>query len=308
MSNHIFELSDRVKRAPVRYRNRFGIELAGELYVAKDLDETTAHPALVIGPPYGGVKEQGPGVYANQLAQRGFVVLTFDPSFCGESAGEPHHLSSPELFAEDFSAGVDYLGLLPFVDRDQIGALGICGSGGFALAAAEMGPRIKAVATASMYDIARMFKDATPDAPAALAAIAEQRWEDAETGSPAMSERTNLGDLDELDPVNAIWAKFYSRPRGYHPNATTQFTISSTAPFLTFNLLDHLDFIAPRPIMMIVGENAHSRYFSEDVVAAAPGPVTLVDVPGADHVDLYDRTDLIPFDTIEQFFKNAFAA
>lgn len=140
MGNYIFELSEKVSRRHVRYRNRYGITLAGDLYIAKDLDEGQAYPALVVGPPYGGVKEQGPGVYANELAQRGFVVLAFDPSFMGESGGEPRHVSSPDIFAENFSAGVDFLGTLGFVDRERIGAIGICGSGGFALSARRQMP------------------------------------------------------------------------------------------------------------------------------------------------------------------------
>ena len=140
---YTFTLSENVNRTSVSYLNRYGIRIAADLYTAKDMDETEKHPALVIGPPYGGVKEQGPGVYANQLAQRGFVCLAFDPAFMGESGGEPRHVSSPDIFAENFSAGVDYLGTLPFVDREQIGAIGICGSGGFALSAAQVDTRIK---------------------------------------------------------------------------------------------------------------------------------------------------------------------
>ena len=136
MDNYIFELNENVTRTSVQYKNRYGITLSGDLYWAKDLDEGKKHPAVLIGAPYGGVKEQGPGVWANELAQRGFVCLAFDPAFMGESGGEPRHVSSPDIFAENFSAGVDYLGTLPFVDREQIGAIGICGSGGFALSAA----------------------------------------------------------------------------------------------------------------------------------------------------------------------------
>ena len=127
---YIFDLNENVERTAITYQNRYGITISGDLYTAKDMDAETEYPALVIGPPYGGVKEQGPGVYANELAQRGYVVLTFDPSFNGESGGEPRHVSSPDIFTEDFSAGVDYLGTLDYVDRDRIGALGICGSGG----------------------------------------------------------------------------------------------------------------------------------------------------------------------------------
>lgn len=145
--NYIFDLDENVTRTPVSYKNRYGIDIAADLYTPKGFDATAEHPALIIGAPYGGVKEQSPGLYAQILAQRGFAVLTFDPSFNGYSGGEPRHLSSPDFFVEDFHASVDYLGTRAFVDRAKIGAIGICGSGGFALSAAQVDPRIKAIAT-----------------------------------------------------------------------------------------------------------------------------------------------------------------
>ena len=150
---YIFELNENVTRKEVHYKNRYGFVIAGELYTSKSFDETKQYPALIVGAPYGGVKEQGPGVYANELAQRGFVILTFDQSFMGDSNGEPRHVSSPDIFTENFSAAVDYLGLQSFVDREKIGVIGICGSGGFTLSAAQVDTRIKAIATASMYDM-----------------------------------------------------------------------------------------------------------------------------------------------------------
>ena len=153
MSDYIHSLSETVERTHVRYPNRYGLMLAGDLYTAKSMDKTKPQMAVIVGAPYGGVKEQGPCVYADTLAQRGFVVLTFDPCYMGESGGEPRHVSSPDLFTENFSAGVDFLGLQPFVDREKIAVLGICGSGGFALAAAQADTRIQAVVTTSMYDM-----------------------------------------------------------------------------------------------------------------------------------------------------------
>lgn len=153
MSGYICDLNESVERNHARYPNRYGLMLAGDLYTSKTMDKTKPQAAVVVGAPYGGVKEQGPCVYANELARRGFAVLTFDPCYMGESEGEPRHVSSPELFTENFSAGVDFLGLLPFVDRERIAVLGICGSGGFALSAAQADTRIKAVVTAGMYDM-----------------------------------------------------------------------------------------------------------------------------------------------------------
>lgn len=184
MSEYICPLHENVERTHVRYPNRYGLMLAGDLYMAKDMDKTKPQMALIVGAPYGGVKEQGPCVYANELAQRGFVVLTFDPCYMGESAGEPRHVSSPDLFTENFSAGVDFLGLQPFVDRKKIAVLGICGSGGFALAAAQVDTRIRAVITTSMYDmtVAARLGQTPEQILAAKQALAERRWKDAENG------------------------------------------------------------------------------------------------------------------------------
>lgn len=309
---YTFTRSENVNRTSVSYLNRYGIRIAADLYTAKDMDETAKHPALVIGPPYGGVKEQGPGVYANQLAQRGFVCLAFDPAFMGESGGEPRHVSSPDIFAENFSAGVDYLGTLPFVDREQIGAIGICGSGGFALSAAQVDTRIKAVATASMYDISdagRIFM--TPEQlKSELPKLNERRWKDFEAGTPeyipSFPEKP-AGDVPGcLDPVSAEFFSYYGLKRGHHPNARGGFTTTSQLAMLNFRSLDFVDQISPRPILMIVGENAHSKFFSENVYKAAAEPKDLYVVPDAIHIDLYDRLDKIPFDKMESFFKEAF--
>ena len=147
---YTFTLNDNVTREHVNYKNRYGITIAADLYLPKDMDKSVKHPAIIIGTPYGGVKEQGAGIYAQEMAGRGFVAIAFDESFNGESSGEPRHTSSPDIFTEDFSAGVDYLGSLPYVAREKIGAIGICGSGGFAITAAQVDRRIKAVATASL--------------------------------------------------------------------------------------------------------------------------------------------------------------
>lgn len=312
MDNYIFQLSDQVTRQPVSYRNRFGIELAGDLYMPADFASRNNWPALIIGAPYGGVKEQGPGVYANELAQRGFVALTFDASHNGESSGLPRRLSSPELFVEDFHASVDFLGNQSGIDRNAIGVIGICGSGGFGLSVAQVDSRIKAVATVSLYDISRMHAEGfagslDEDArKATLQALAEQRWNDFASGREALAPRGAPLQIDEdIHPIGREFGEFYSRPRGYHPNSSTQFTQTSALPFMNFPLLDKLQWISPRPILLIIGEYAHSRFYSEDIYVAAHEPKELHVVPGSNHVDLYDRTDVIPFDKLQTFFRAA---
>lgn len=311
-NNYIFTLSENVIRKPVTYKTRYGIEIAADLYLPKDFDETKRYPGLIIGAPYGGVKEQGPGVYANQMAQRGFIALTFDPAYNGYSGGSPRHLSSPDLFVEDFSAGVDFLGTRSFIDRERIGAIGICGSGSFALAAAQVDRRLKAIATVSMYDISRYhkmgFADTMSDEARAgfLDMVAEQRYTDFLGGAPGLSDRGSpLGWDADTHPIGVEFGEFYSRPRGYHPNSITQFTVTSAPSFMNFALLDNLKWISPRPILFLIGETAHSRYFSEDAFEAAGKAKELFVVPGAGHVDLYDRVDVIPFAKLEAFFGSA---
>lgn len=311
MSYYICKLNENVERIHVRYNNRYGIALAGDLYISKDMDRTKKHKAVVVGAPYGGVKEQGPSVYANELAQRGFVVLTFDPCYMGESAGEPRHVSSPDLFSENISAGVDYLGLLPFVDRERIGAIGICGSGGFSLSAAQVDTRIKAVVTASMYDMSAASRLGTDreTLQKRKEQLSEQRWVDAENGYPEWIPTFPEEPSDEvpegLDPVSNEFYRFYGVKRGHHPNARAGFTTTSDLSFMNYALLDHVDEISPRPILLIVGDRAASRFFSEQVYERAAEPKELYVVEDAEHIDLYDRTDRIPFDKIENFFNES---
>lgn len=306
--HYIFNVSDNVTRTHVYYKNRFGIELAGDLYMAKDADLTKKYPAVVIGPPFGGVKEQGPGVYANQLAQRGFAVLTFDPSYHGYSGGEPRMVGSTDIYAEDFSAGVDYLGLQSYVDRNKIGAIGICGSGGFALSAAAMDSRIKAVATSVMYDISSMGNSLTGEARRnQLDQLSQQRWTDSENGDAAYDSsypKEPVNQIPEgLDPVTQEFFSFYGMKRGWHPNALSHVTNTSMLSLMNFPSLTHINEISPRPILFVVGENAHSRPFSETAYKNAGEAKEMYVVPNANHVDLYDQVDKIPFDKLESFFK-----
>lgn len=309
MSGHILKLSENIERKRVTYKNRYGIDIVGELYYEKSMDFSVKHPALIVGAPYGGVKEQGPCVYGNELAKKGFIVLTFDQIFMGESGGYPRHVSSPELFTESFSAAVDYLGLQAFVDREKIGAIGICGSGGFALSAAAVDTRIKAVATASMYDMsacARMLQG--EELLKEKERLANQRWIDAEKGYPEYIPAFPEEPLDEvpagIPEPGAEWMRFYAVRRGHHPNARGGFTTTSNIPFMNYGLLDHIDEISPRPVLFVMGDRAHSRFFSDNAYEKAKEPKEIYNVEDAEHIDLYDRLDRIPFEKFTEYFEN----
>lgn len=295
----------------VFYKNRYDIMLVADLYMPANTDTNAKYPTLIIGHPFGAVKEQCSGLYAQEMARRGFVTLAFDASYQGESGGEPRHTVSPDALVEDFSASVDWLGLQPFVDRNRIGVIGICGSGGFAVCAASLDPRIKALATVSMYDMGRATRNGLGDSMTdeqrrkLLDEVAEQRWKEAETGEA----RIRFGTPEKLpENANAVQKEFfdyYRNPlRGYHPRYQgTRFT--SQAALMNFYPFAMIKEISPRPVLFIAGEEAHSRYFSEDAYQEAGEPKELYIVPGANHVDLYDRMDKIPFDKISEFFQHA---
>jgi fermentation-respiration switch protein FrsA (DUF1100 family) len=324
--HYTFLLSDKVTRQAVTFKNRYGITISGDLYTPKNIGNQKL-AAIIVSGPFGAVKEQSSGLYANELAVKGFITLAFDPSFTGESGGEVRNVGSAEIITEDFSAAVDYVGLLPSVDRAQIGVMAICGLSGMALTAATSDSRIKAVATASMYDMSRSISRNHKDGytveqrKKVVDYLSEQRWKDAENGKAALGlhevpfdEKGNLvkGDrvLPEVlpknpNPVLAAFFEYYRTPRGFHPrsiNSTTAWTATTPVSFFSFPMAANIDLISPRPIMLIAGENAHSRYYSEDVYKKASGPKELVIVPNADHVDLYDKLDVIPFDKLTSFF------
>lgn len=308
--HYIFQLNSQVVREHVYYDTRFGIEIAGDLYVAKDMEQSKKYPAIVIGPPYGGVKEQGPGVYANELARRGFVVLTYDPAYHGYSGGYPRYTTSTALYAEDFSAGLDFLGTLPYVDREKIAVIGICGSGGFALCAASEDLRIKAVVTSAMYDISGMSAMKGEMRNNMLKGAAAQRWAYVDSGEASVMYAYPEAPLDKvpdnIQGLNREWWTFYATHRGWHPNARANANSISQGDLLTFPGTHHIDDIAPRPILFVTGDIAHSRQMSEEAYSRAAEPKELfVAEGGVMHIDLYDDVTKIPFDKIESFLKEA---
>ena len=306
-----FPKSEKVDHQKVTFKNRYGITLAGDLYLPKNRAGQRL-AALAVSGPFGAVKEQSSGLYAQTMAERGYVTLAFDPSYTGESGGEPRNVPSPDINTEDFSAAVDFLGLHPSVDRNRIGIIGICGFGGMGLNAAAVDKRIKAVVTTSMYDMSRVmakgyYDSRTKDQRAQmLEQMSRQRWADAEKGSPAPGQRILPETLEGItDPVIRMYFDYYRTPRGFHkrsPNSSGAWTATGPTSFMNFPLLMYIDEISPRPILLIAGENAHSRYFSEDAYKAAAQPKELMIITNANHVDLYDRVDKIPFDTITEFF------
>jgi fermentation-respiration switch protein FrsA (DUF1100 family) len=310
-----FEKSDKVIHEKVTYPNRFGITISADMYLPKTIDKSKKYPAIIVGTPYGGVKEQGAGIYAQEMAKRGFVSIAFDESFNGESSGWPRRVSSPDIFVEDFSAGVDFIGTRPFVDRDKIGVIGLCGSGGFAVTAAQVDLRIKAIATVSMYDMSRVnrygWKDSITDEKRSeiLTELGNQRWKDFEKGTPELApsfpDKPAKSIPKGLDPITSEFFEYYAMERGHHPNSIGAFTKTSNLSFMNFPLMNYIKSISPRPLLFIMGENAHSRYFTEDACKMAAEPKELYIVPEARHIDLYDRVDMIPWKKLNDFFTKA---
>jgi fermentation-respiration switch protein FrsA (DUF1100 family) len=310
--HYTFPLSDKVTRKAVTFKNRYGITLAADLYLPKNRGSEPL-ASLAISGPFGAVKEQSSGLYAQTMAERGFVTLAFDPSYTGESSGEPRNVASPDINTEDFSAAVDFLGLQPQVDRNRIGIIGICGFAGMGLNAAAVDKRIKAVATTSMYDMSRVMakgyydKLTIEERTQMLERLGQQRWADAVKGVPSSSTNNLPEKLQGNEPQFAVdYFNYYKTPRGFHPssiNSNGAWTATTPLSFMNMPLLTYIKEIAPRPVLLIAGEKAHSRYFSEDAYKAAAGPKELVIIPNATHVDLYDRMNIIPFDKLAAFFS-----
>jgi hypothetical protein len=313
LNTKIYPLRDAengVKVQKVSYPNRLQINVVANLFLPPDFDQTKKYPAIVVGHPFGGVKEQTSGLHAQKLAEMGYVTLAYDASFHGESGGYPRHIEVPEVKVEDFSAAIDFLSNHSLVDKNRIGVLGICGSGGYSVAAAAIDHRIKALATVSMYDMGRARRQGIGDIipyeqrMKTLDEIGEQR-----TREFAGEKRKDIRALPERVDANTPqfardFVDYYDTPRGNHPNSTTYYSFTSLAPMMNFFPFVQIETISPRPLLFIVGEKAVSAYFSEDAYQKAREPKELFRVPGASHVDLYDRPEYIKvtLKKIDEFF------
>ena len=308
-----FYTSDQVVLEKVAFKSQYRMKVAGNLFLPKDLDRNARHPALVVGHPMGAVKEQSANLYATKMAEQGFVAMSIDLPFWGESEGEARQIVSPDVYAEAFSAAVDFLGTRPFVDRNRIGAIGVCGS--FVISAAKIDPRMRAIATVSMYDMGAANRNALDHSLSVeqrkqiIAAAAEQRWVEFEGGRTEYTSGTVHELTADTDPIQREFYDFYRTPRGEFtpagstPQLTTHPTLTSNVKFMNFYPFNDIETISPRPMLFISGDQAHSREFSEDAYRLAAEPKELVWVAGAGHVDLYDRVDLIPFDKLTSFFS-----
>ena len=307
-----FSKSDKVNVQKVEFTNRYGITLVGDLYTPKNLKKDEKIPAIAMSGPFGAVKEQASGLYAQTLAQRGFITLAFDPSYTGESKGTPRNVASPDINTEDFSAAVDYLSNNANVDSEKIGILGICGFGGFAINAAAMDTRIKATVASTMYDMTRVSAKGYNDTIDEQGryelkqSLNNQRTEDYKNGTYAKA--AGLPEKltgEEPQFVKDYW-NYYKTNRGFHErsiNSNGNWNMTSTLSLINMPILAYSDEIKSA-VLVIHGEKAHSRYFGEDAFKKLKGDnKELLIVEGASHVDLYDNLEKIPFDKIETFFK-----
>ncbi len=308
----IFPKSEKVSHSKVTFRNRYGITLAADLYIPKETPEGKMAALAVCG-PFGAVKEQVSGLYAQAMAEREFLTIAFDPSYTGESAGEPRYVASPDINTEDFCAAVDYLSTRDDVDPGCIGIIGICGWGGMALNAAAIDTRIKAAVASTMYDMSRVnangyFDSMDADARYELRRqLNAQRTEDAKKGTYALAGGVVDPLPDDAPQFVKDYYDYYKTKRGYHVrslNSNNGWNKTSALSFINMPLLSYIDEIR-NAVLIVHGEKAHSRYFSEDAFKRLKGDnKELVIIPGATHVDLYDdKAGVIPYDKIEQFFR-----
>lgn len=310
-----FYQSNKVTMQSVAFPNQYKMTIAGNLFLPKGTDQNTKHAAIIVGHPMGAVKEQSANLYATKMAEQGFVTLSVDLAFWGGSAGEPRNAVSPDMYAETFSAAVDYLGTRPFVDRERIGVIGICGSGSFAISAAKIDPRLKAIATISMYDMGAANRNALNKSQTLeqrkriIADAVEQRYVEFTGGETRYTSGTVHEITENSHPIEREFYEFYRTPRGEFtpegstPLLTTHPTFTSNVKFMNFYPFNDIETISPRPMLFVTGDQAHSKEFSEDAYKRAAEPKELLYVKGAGHVDLYDRVALIPFDRLARFFK-----
>lgn len=310
-----FYTSDIVAVQPITFPTLYQNAVRANLFTRHNLTRTVPSPAIVVSHPFGAVKEQSANLYAIKLAEQGFVTVSLDLPYWGESDGQPRNAVLPDMYAEAFSAAVDYLGTKEFIDRERIGGLGICGSGSFVISAAKVDPRIKAIVTSSMYDMGAASRNGLQKSQSldqrkrVINEAAQQRWSEADGGRIEYTGGTPHEITDDSDPVSREFFDFYRTPRGEFtpenssPDLTTHPTLSSNTKFMNFYPFNDIDTISPRPLLFISGNLAHSREFSEDAYARAAEPKELFWVSNAGHVDLYDRIDLIPFDKIVGFFN-----
>ncbi|WP_336756051.1 alpha/beta hydrolase [Pantoea sp. USHLN298] len=312
-----FYKSRDVAQQKVSFNNQYRMKIVGNLFTPKNFDPKRHYAAIVVGHPMGAVKEQSSSLYAQKLAEQGFVTLAIDQSFWGESEGEPRNAVAPDIYAEAFSAAVDFLGTRPFVDRERIGALGICGSGSFVISAGKIDPRMKAIATVSMYDMGAANRDALNHSLSVaqrkqiIAQAAQQRYAEFNGAEPAVAGGTDLKLTADTHPIQREFYDFYRTPRGEFTPAgasdqrTTKPTVTSNVKFMNFYPFNDIETISPRPMLFISGDQAHSKEFSEAAYKQAGQPKELYWVKNAGHVDLYDRTDLIPFTKLGSFFQSS---
>ncbi|AWY39022.1 hypothetical protein DKY63_03470 [Pseudomonas putida] len=309
-----FYKSEKVTVEKVTFKNQYGMKVAGNLFTLKGHNPKAKNAAIIVGHPMGAVKEQSANLYATKMAEQGFVTLSLDLSFWGESEGTPRQAVSPDIYAEDFSAAVDFLGTLPIVDRERIGVIGICGSGSFAISAAKIDPRLKAIATVSMYDMGAANRNGLKHAVTLeqrqqiIREASEQRYAEFQGGEIRYTGGTPLKLTG--NEVGDEFFDFYRTPRGEvtpagaTPQTTTMPTLTSNVKFMNFYPFNDIETISPRPLLFIAGAQAHSREFSEDAYQRASEPKELLIIPDAGHVDLYDRVSLIPFAKLTTFFKS----
>ena len=310
-----FYVSDRVTVRKVAFPHQYQMTVAGNLFIPRDLDRNARNPAIVVGHPMGAVKEQSANLYATKMAEQGFVAMSIDLPFWGESEGRPRNAVAPDLYAEAFSAALDFLGAQPFVDGARLGAIGVCGSGCFVVSAAKIDPRMKAIATVSMYDMGAVSRNGLRRAQTLeqrrqiIAEAAAQRDVEFAGGQTRYTSGTVHELTDDTPAIQREFYDFYRTPRGEYtppgqsPLLTTHPTLASNVKFMNFYPFNDIDTISPRPMLFISGDQAHSREFSEEAYRLAAEPKELVWVPGAGHVDLYDRVDLIPWDRLTGFFR-----